>query len=67
MTETNKNTCYVYKNDLKFNDFDITSSEFESEGTKQMYQNYKSRPKIELRIKCISFYEHCSRYRQHKN
>jgi hypothetical protein len=51
MTETNKNTCVVYKNDLKFNDFDITASEFESEGTRQMYQNYKSRPKIELRIK----------------
>ncbi len=51
MTDTNKNKCYVYKNDLKFNDIDITTSEFESEGTRQMYQNYKSKPKIELRIK----------------
>lgn len=47
----NRNTCVVYKNDLKFDDFDLQTSEFESEDTRQIYQNYKSKPKIELRIK----------------
>jgi hypothetical protein len=51
MAQNSKNTCIVYKNDLKFNEFDITASEFESADTKELYNNYKSKPKIELRIK----------------
>ena len=51
MTQNSKNTCVVYKNDLKFNEFDISVSEFESEGIKEIYNNYKSKPKLELRIK----------------
>ncbi len=50
MSNKIKNTCVVYKNDLKFNEFDITMSEFESEGTRQLYNTFKSKPKIELRI-----------------
>ena len=46
-----KNTCYIYKNDLKFNDnIDINSSEFESDNVKSIYNNYKGKPKIELRM-----------------
>ena len=46
-----KNTCYIYKNDLKFNEnLDIESSEFESDVVKSIYNNFKSKPKIELRI-----------------
>ena len=46
-----KNICYIYKNDLKFNnDINMESSEFESENIKIMYKNYKQKPKIELRI-----------------
>lgn len=45
------NTCYIYKNDLKFNEnIDIGSSEFESDNVKIIYNNFKSKPKIELRI-----------------
>ena len=51
MTQNSKNMCVVYKNDLKFNEFDISASEFESEGIKEIYNNYKSKPKLELRIK----------------
>lgn len=50
-TSKTKNKSTIYKNDLKFGDFDITLSDFESEGVKQIYNNYKSKPKIELRIK----------------
>lgn len=46
-----KNTCFIYKNDLKFNEnLDIESSEFESDVVKSIYNNFKSKPKIELRI-----------------
>lgn len=46
-----KNTCFIYKNDLKFNEnLDIESSEFESDAVKSIYNNFKSKPKIELRI-----------------
>jgi len=48
---TDKNICVVYKNDLKFNDIDITLSEFHSEDIKEIYNDYKTKPKIELRIK----------------
>lgn len=47
----NKNKSTIYKNDLKFENFDISMSDFESEGVKEMYNLYKSKPKIELRIK----------------
>lgn len=46
-----KNKSTIYKNDLKFENFDISMSDFESEGVKEMYNMYKSKPKIELRIK----------------
>lgn len=46
-----KNTCFIYKNDLKFNDkIDIGSSEFESDAVKSIYNNFKDKPKIEFRI-----------------
>lgn len=46
-----KNTCYVYKNDLKFNEkLNMDSLEFESDAVKLIYNNFKSKPKIELRI-----------------
>lgn len=46
-----RNNCYVYKNDLKFNDeIDLETSEFASDAVKQMYMDFKSKPKIELRI-----------------
>jgi hypothetical protein len=45
-----KNICYVYKNDLKFNNINIENSEFDSEKVKEIYNNYKGKPKIELRI-----------------
>jgi hypothetical protein len=51
MSIKEKNTCYIYKNDLKFNEnLDIESSEFESDAVKLIYNNFKSKPKIELRI-----------------
>jgi len=47
-----KNKCFIYKNDLKFNDdIDITLTEFDSDNTKNIYIEYKNTPKIELRIK----------------
>jgi len=50
--ETNKkNTCFIYKNDLKFNDdINLENSEFETDSVKQIYNNFKNKPKIELRI-----------------
>ncbi len=50
-TSKNKNKSTIYKNDLKFENFDISMSDFESEGVKEMYNMYKSKPKIELRLK----------------
>ena len=41
----------IYKNDLKFNDNFTEESDFDSENTKEIYNNYKKKPKIELRIK----------------
>ncbi len=46
-----RNKSTIYKNDLKFDNFDIASSDFESDNVREIYQNYKSKPKIELRIK----------------
>ena len=46
-----KNTCLIYKNDLKFNnELNLEESEFESVSVKSMYNNFKDKPKIELRI-----------------
>lgn len=45
-----KNLCIVYKNDLKFID-NIKNTEFESDNIKFIYDDYKKKPKIELRIK----------------
>ena len=46
-----KNTCFIYKNDLKFNDeINLEDTEFESDSVKKMYNNFKNKPKIELRI-----------------
>ena len=50
-TNYKKNTCFIYKNDLKFNNnINLEDSEFESNTVKQIYNNYKDKPKIELRI-----------------
>lgn len=46
-----RNTCFIYKNDLKFNDqINLEDSEFESDSVKRIYNNFKNKPKIELRI-----------------
>jgi hypothetical protein len=46
-----KNTCYIYKNDLKFNDeINLEESEFESDSVKKIYNTFKNKPKIELRM-----------------
>lgn len=46
-----KNTCFIYKNDLKFNEsIDLNLSEFESDTVKSIYNNFKNKPKIELRL-----------------
>jgi hypothetical protein len=51
MSVKQKNICYIYKNDLKFNDdLNLQDSEFESDAVRSLYNNYKSKPKIELRI-----------------
>jgi len=51
MNSNGKNTCYIYKNDLKFNDsVDLNLSEFESDTVKLIYNNFKNKPKIELRL-----------------
>jgi len=48
---TKKNTCFIYKNDLKFsNEINLEDSEFESDSVKKIYNNFKNKPKIELRI-----------------
>jgi hypothetical protein len=46
-----KNKSTIYKNDLKFENFDMSISDFESEQVREIYNDYKSKPKIELRIK----------------
>lgn len=50
--ETNKkNTCFIYKNDLKFsNEINLEDTEFDSDSVKKIYNNFKNKPKIELRI-----------------
>jgi len=48
-----KNTCFIYKNDLKFNEelnMKKGEFEFESDAVKSIYNNFKNKPKIELRI-----------------
>ena len=51
MSIKNKNTCFIYKNDLKFNDkLNMESTDFESDVVKSIYNNFKNKPKIELRI-----------------
>lgn len=46
-----KNTCFIYKNDLKFNEeINLENSEFESDSVKKIYNSFKTKPKIELRI-----------------
>ena len=46
-----KNTCLIYKNDLKFNDeINLENSEFESVHVEKIYNSFKTKPKIELRI-----------------
>lgn len=46
-----RNTCFIYKNDLKFNEeINLEDSEFESDTVKKIYNNFKSKPKIELRL-----------------
>jgi Leucine-rich repeat (LRR) protein len=42
----------IYKNDLKFNEkIDIESSDWDTDDVKDMYNTYKKKSKIELRIK----------------
>jgi hypothetical protein len=46
-----KNKCFIYKNDLKFNEnLNLEESEFESDAVRSIYKNFKNKPKIELRI-----------------
>jgi len=46
-----RNTCFIYKNDLKFNEeINFQDSEFESDSVKKMYNTFKTKPKIELRL-----------------
>lgn len=46
-----KNTCFIYKNDLKFNEeINFEDSEFESDSVKKIYNSFKTKPKIELRL-----------------
>jgi hypothetical protein len=48
----NKKKSILYKNDLKFSEnLDLEQSEFESDNVKEIYNDYKTRPKIDLRIK----------------
>jgi hypothetical protein len=43
----NKNKCFIYKNDLKFNDeINLENSEFDSDGILSIYNDYKKKPKI---------------------
>lgn len=47
-----RNKCFIYRNDLKFNNqLDIEATEFDTPSTKSLYLDYKNKPKIELRIK----------------
>ncbi len=51
-----KKTCVIYKGDLKFTKIDSINNdefdtEFESEQVKEIYNDYKSKTKIEIRIK----------------
>lgn len=64
--EKSKNKCYIYKNDLKFNDcFDMEKSEFDKSDcsnlnidangnsnadVEKIYNDFKNKPKIELRL-----------------
>jgi hypothetical protein len=41
----------IYKNDLKFNDNITEDSDFDTDNIKDMYNQYKKKSKIELRIK----------------
>jgi len=41
----------IYKNDLKFNDNITEDSDFDTDNIKEMYNQYKKKSKIELRIK----------------
>lgn len=51
MSNLKRNKCFIYKNDLKFNEsIDLETSEFESDAVKSIYNNFKNKPKIELRI-----------------
>ena len=46
-----RNPCFIYKNDLKFNEeINLEDSEFESDTVKKIYNSFKSKPKIELRL-----------------
>ena len=48
----NKNKCIIYKNDLKFEeDNKFEEKNFESDIVKSIYENFKNKPKIELRLK----------------
>jgi len=51
-----KKTCMIYKGDLKFTNIENINknefeTEFETEQVREIYNNYKSKPKIEMRIK----------------
>jgi Leucine-rich repeat (LRR) protein len=47
-----KHKITIYKNDLKFNDnFNLEDSEWESDMVKDIYNDYRKKPKIEFRIK----------------
>ena len=47
----NKKKILIYKNDLKFNDDITDDSDFDTDNIKEMFSQYKKKPKIELRIK----------------
>lgn len=46
-----RNTCFIYKNDLKFNEeINFEKGKFESDAVEQIYNDFKTKPKIELRL-----------------
>ena len=48
--DLSKNIQYIYRNDLKFNNKFGENDIFESDDVKSMYDSYKKKPKIELRL-----------------
>ena len=60
MSIKEKNKCFIYKNDLKFNnDMNLENGDFESDSmVKSIHKNFKNKPKIELRIEDSNMENH---------